>query len=164
MAMDPINFLHSVLLQVEALTGMIYQQAEGRDLWRGQVDEAGAGGAGSAAPYTQAILYPSGPRRAGANGAEMASVQWVTIGLHDGALRNAQAVFEALCNADGTSRLNWVIPGATSLAAADGSWRIIAIDHLQRPGVLGAAGDESQSRGRVRVVFNSDITFTRPAT
>lgn len=150
------NFLHSLIkwmaAQAAAQTPTLslpYEQASGNALFRNAGSDDFA-----AAPYSVLQIY-GGP--AGNDALPRLSVQVETIGTETAALTRAYQVFELLLAADHRPLRMQTITGYQAADnSADGTWRIVAVDLLGRPGKAGKFDDT-----RVRVVFNFDIGFVK---
>jgi hypothetical protein len=158
MSLNLDNFLHSLATAIASACSLSYGAASAvakRSLFRhGAVEEF------ALSPYTVLRIYPgSGPTRFVEPG--RVSLQVATTGKPAAALNQARKVFEQFLDAggsgSGSGRTNWTINGLVADAAtADGTWRIIACDAVQTPGLAGA--DE---QGNVDVVFNVDVEFVK---
>lgn len=157
MAINLDNFLHSLAEALASACALSYRHgvataAAKANIFRHGVDEGFA-----LWPYTVLRSY-SGSAGAGFVRPARVAVQAMTRGTAPAAIDRAQAIFESLCDGAGCGRMGWTIPGyLANTATADGSWRIIAVEMAQRPGVIGAADE----RGNVEVGFNADLEFCR---
>ena len=140
------DFLHSLLLFVAAATSIEYAGTP-RGLWRNKAVATDA-----AATYTVAQIYPGPPLVLAP--INRISVQWRTTGKDSPAMLQAQRIFDALRAADGTPMRMRAITGKTTAGSADGVWRLVSVEHNQRPGFLGR-----DDKGIADYVFNSTLGF-----
>lgn len=159
MIVDPVNFLHSLLLQVASSASLVYAATATTDaprqLWHSQADETQP--TLCAPVYTVAAIYP-GSVQINEAMQEMA-VQFVTTGVEVAALRQAWAVRDALCDSAGTPRTQWTFASKVFPGTVDdggGGWRVLGVDIRQRPGKVG-----KDDQGRSQISFNADISFSR---
>lgn len=151
MPIDPNNFLHSLALFMASAAGLNYASAaQPRALWRNlAVEQDGQ----FTDPYSVLRIYPGPPLRF--DPLQRWSVQCETTGKSsDGTLARAQAWFGTLLAADGTPLQMKTIGAVKVDGSADtpASYRLVGIDLLQRPGLLGV-----DDRKRHRAVFNFDV-------
>jgi hypothetical protein len=121
-------------------------------LWRGRAVEDSA-----TDPYT--VLRITGGPPSQYDALPRLSLQVFTTGKVRGAiepvLNRAQSVYETCLDAEGLPARMRVIDGYTAAEnAANGHWRIVSIDPLQRPGSIGP-----DVNGREQVSFNLDLGF-----
>lgn len=142
------DFLHSLCRYLATQTGLKYG-ATPQQLWRGLAVE----GTGCATTWSVLSVYP-GPALSWHPLPRMA-VQVLTTGGDEAALQQAQTLFEACCAADKTPLRMTVINGFKAADnTADGTWRLVSVDPMQRPGAVGR--DENR---RQRVSFNVEIGY-----
>lgn len=152
------NFLHSLATAIASACSLSYGAASAaakKSLFRhGAVEEF------AAFPCTVLRIYPgSGPARFVE--APRASLQVMTTGQPAAAMNQARTVFEQFTDGAGTGagsgRTNWTMSGfVADTATADGSWKIIAADPVQTPGLAGGRED-----GMVDVAFSVDVEFVK---
>ena len=150
------NFLHSlatfIVAQAAALSPPVTlaYQATPRALWRNLAREADA-----ADPYSTLRFY-GGPPWNRYHPLLRQSVQVQTIGTDDvAALQRSWALFQTLQDAAGRPLRMTVIPGTVAdSSTANGTWMIVSVDALQRPG-----STSRDDRGRSVVTWNFEIAF-----
>lgn len=148
MTIDPTNFLHSLATFIAAaVSPAIAYAATPRALWLFRAREPEA-----ADPYSVLRIYPGSALFY--DPLQFWSVQCETTGQADAAITRSQALFATLLAADGTP-LHMKVIAATKIdgtADTPASYRLVGVDLLQRPGILG-----SDDKGRHRAVFNFDV-------
>jgi len=154
MTIDPANFLHSfcrhLVARAAAATPAVTIEylSTPRALFRGVAVETGA-----AETYT--VVRITGGAGTNWDPLPRLSLQVMTVakaGLET-ALSRAQTLFEALSDSDGHPARMVTINGYKAADnTADGTWRLVSIDPLQRPSPIGPDANR-----REQVVFNVDV-------
>ncbi|MGE5608999.1 MAG: hypothetical protein ACM359_07080 [Bacillota bacterium] len=153
MTVDPVDFMHSLCRFVANRSGLAYAAASPQksDLFRLAILEDYAGD-----PATG--LLPYGGAGTSWEAVPSLSIQVATEGTsREAVLTRAQRVFESLLNDEGRPLSMIDFPGYRAADdAKDGSWRILGLRFLQRPGLIGM-----NAKNRPRAVFNVDCDFCR---
>jgi hypothetical protein len=159
MGFNPDNLLHTlsrhVVSRAKTLSPCVQIEFAGtpRGLWahRAIEDEA-------ADVYSVLRIYGGG--RMVRDALPRPSVQCMTIGKDAAsAMIRGQLLFEMLCLDDlGQPMRMTTIDAFTADGQSDGQIVLVAVDPLQRPGLMSI--DEN---GRASVVFNFDVGFRRPS-
>jgi len=152
------NFQHSfakwIVTRAAALTPALtlnYMGANPRSLWVNRALE------GQTTDTYHTLRIYGGPP-ANNDPQPRVSMQARTRSVGDEALIGSMQLFATLLNADGTALRMTEFAGFTAPTevaagdAADGHWRIVAIDFLQRPGLI-----PTNEQGRDDAVFNFDM-------
>ncbi len=162
MAFDPNNFLYSlarhVVTRSAAMSPAVVIKLDElpRELWiHRAIDNE------SADLYSVLRIYGGG--RMVRDSIARPSVQCLTIGGNAAvAMARGQLMFEMLCLDDLGQPLRMQEIDAYKLAPSgmetDGQYVLVAVDPLQRPGLM-----SSDDNGRTSVVFNFDVGFRRPS-
>lgn len=149
MAINLNNFLHSLALAMATASSLAYETTP-RSLWRNQAIEDAA-----ADPYSVLRIYGGGPLVW--HPLPIISVQCLTSGGgNDAVLSQAQKLFESLLESDGRPAQGRIITGKTVAGASDGTWRIVWIQIINRPGLIGRT-----EKGQAQAAFNFDCGFHR---
>lgn len=127
-----------------------------RQIWRDKVNEDFA-----ADPYATLRIYPGPPLTW--HPLPRLSLQVQAVGTDDAAaLAFAWTLFQTLIEDDGKPLRMRQIDGfkAADDSSSDGTYMIVSIDPLQRPGFTGR---DDSTRGRALATFNCEIGFYRLA-
>lgn len=149
----PVNFLHSLCRFVADRAGLAYAAAAPlkSDLFRFALLEDWANDPAS-------CLLPYGGAGTSWEAVPSISIQVATEGAsREAVLTRAQRIFEACLNDEGRPLAMVDFAGVSAADnRPDGSWRIIGLRMLQRPGLIGL-----NAKDRPRAVFNFDCDFCR---
>lgn len=154
--MNPADFLHSLIRHIAATASLAYASGTPRALWRNQIIEAAGGTAIAAADPSSWLLIYGGPAQ-NYEGLPRFTVQCGTRGASaDLALARAQKIYEALLESTSSyPHQRKTINGYKAADdTADGTWTIVSIDFLQRPGAIGL-----DAKDRQQFVFNFEVAF-----
>jgi hypothetical protein len=148
MAIAIQDFLHSLCLHLSVQLGLAYE-ATPRGLWRNRAVDAD-----SADPYSVVACYGGPPQSWGVN--DVLLIQVKTTGEDDAANAQAQSIFGSLHDGAGYPAHGRTIPAITTADVAVGTYKLIAIDFVSRPGLSGR-----DDRGRCEVTFNVQMTVAQ---
>jgi hypothetical protein len=152
---DLTNFMHSLALYMATAASLAYL-ATPRDLVRVAVEaDPDAGGTPPLNdPYS--VVRPYGGPAQGFDPLQRLSVQCKTTGTDpDAVLSRSQLLYGTLLAADGTPLQMKVIAAkkaADNSADTPGSYRLVGVDLLQRPGLIGV-----DAKGRHESAWNFDV-------
>jgi hypothetical protein len=151
-AIDPNNLLHSLATFMAAATSPALQYAgTPRELFYNTAVEQ------DASPTLLACCRPYGGAGQGHDPLQRWSIQCRTKAKDAAlAMARAQSLYATLLGADGVPLRMKVIDALTTADAADGHYTLVAVQPLQRPGLVAA-----EERGRFDAVFNFDLSVFR---
>lgn len=151
MNVDRTGFVYSLARWLAASASLQFVNTP-RAVWAHQADETGS----VADPYTVVRSY--GGQATRWQPLPTISVQLFTKGQSNTAtLQRADALHALLTDAAGRPLQNVVIPAYTPADAAAGQWRIVWINILQPPALLG----RDPTTDRAEVSFNIEIGFNK---